>query len=165
MRRDLLKGNKSALERLANDAGDSLPDFRARLKSEIDDLVQRQKENSYVQRQKIFKDSRKLAEGKIKEIKINNKVMKADEIEALANSDKLIGNKRMYEKALPQLKKTIKIKKLILCIYSFACILYCNIIIFFSKIQFFQSILRSSKRTFQSFHFFVIICRLQHILF
>jgi len=108
MRRDLLKGNRSALERLANDAGDSLPDFRARLKSEIDDLVQRQKENSYVQRQKIFKDSRKLAEGKIKEIKINNKVMKADEIEALANSDKLIGNKRMYEKALPQLRKTIK---------------------------------------------------------
>ncbi len=108
MRKDLLKGNRSALERLANDAGDSLPDFKARLKSEIDDLVQRQKENSYVQRTKIFKDSRKLAEGKITEIKVNNKIMKSDEIEGLANSDKLIGNKRMYEKALPKLKKTIK---------------------------------------------------------
>ena len=32
-----------------------LPDFRARLKSEIDDLVQRQKENSYVQRQNYLK--------------------------------------------------------------------------------------------------------------
>ena len=106
MRRDLLRGNRAALERMARDSGDTLKDFTDRLKSEIADLVQRQKENSLVQRQKIFKDSRKLAEGKISEIKLGKKVFKSDEIEGLANRDQLMGNKINYDKAIPQLKKT-----------------------------------------------------------
>jgi len=106
MRKDLLRGNRAALERMARDSGDTLEDFTDRLKSEITDLVQRQKENSLAQRQKIFKDSRKLAEGKISEIKLGGKVFKSDEIEGLANRDQLMGNKVNYDKAIPQLKKT-----------------------------------------------------------
>lgn len=107
MRKDLLRGNKFALERLARDAGDTVKDFTARLKDEIDDLTQRQKENSNVQRNKIFKDSRKLAEGKITEIKIGGKIYKNDEIEGLASKDQIMGNKKLYENVLPKLNTTL----------------------------------------------------------
>lgn len=93
------------IKQLAYNSGDTVADYRIRIEKELDDLRQRRLQNNQVQKSKIFKDSKKLAEGKIKQFKVGTEIYDTKKINALADRDQLINNKRAYEKQIPILRK------------------------------------------------------------
>ena len=103
--RQLILKDKSAIQQLANSVGDTVDDYAAKITKEIEYLKQQQAENKQTQSSKIFKDSKKVAEGKIKQFKVGDEVYDTKKIEALADRDQLISNKNAYDKQVPILEK------------------------------------------------------------
>ena len=103
--RQLILKDKSAIQQLANSVGDTVDDYTAKITKEIEYLKQQQAENKQTQSSKIFKDSKKVAEGKIKQFKVGDEVYDTKKIEALADRDQLISNKNAYDKQVPILQE------------------------------------------------------------
>ena len=69
LRQKVLK-DKNALSKLASQVGDTVDDYAARVTKESEYLQTKLLKINKTQQSKIFKDSKRLAEGKIKEFKI-----------------------------------------------------------------------------------------------
>ena len=104
LRQKVLK-DKNALSKLASQVGDTVDDYAARVTKEVEYLQTQAAENKQTQQSKIFKDSKRLAEGKIKQFKVGDEVYDTKKIEALADRDQLISNKNAYDKQIPILEQ------------------------------------------------------------